>query len=71
MCMKVPFPRDVTIDDLERTSYTLERLQYLFVAMYPDRSIEVVRVINLITMALNRIRRQYEEIRLKGEMENV
>jgi len=69
--MKVPFPRDVTIDDLERTSYTLERLQYLFVAMYPDRSIEVVRVINLITMALNRIRRQYEEIRLKGEMENV
>ena len=69
--MKVPFPRDVSIDDLERTSYTLQRLMYLFIAMYPDHSIEVVRVINFIIMALSRIQRQYEEIRLKGEIDNV
>jgi hypothetical protein len=66
--MRIPFPADVTIDDLEKAHEVLEKLEYLFIATNPAHALEVERVITHLRLTIRRVINMYDKIRLTREV---
>jgi hypothetical protein len=66
--MRIPFPADVTLDDLEKAHEVLEKLEYLFIATNPAHAIETERVIAHLRITIRRVINMYDKIRLTREV---
>lgn len=66
--MRVPFPADVTLDDLEKVDEVLEKLEYLFIAANPSHAAELVRAIAHLRLTIRRVINSYDKIRLVREV---
>ena len=67
--MRIPFPADVTLDDLERTIEVLNKLEYLFIASNPSQSTEIARVIAHLRIVVTRVINNWEKVRLTREVQ--
>jgi hypothetical protein len=66
--MRIPFPADVTLDDLERAHDVLEKLEYLFIATNPAHAIEIERTIAHLRITIRRVINMYDKIKLTREV---
>jgi hypothetical protein len=67
--VRIPFPADVRLDDLEKMLEVLDKLEYLFLASNPSQSVEIVRVIAHLRIVVTRVINNWEKVRLTREVQ--
>jgi hypothetical protein len=67
--VRIPFPADVRLDDLEKMLEVLDKLEYLFLASNPSQSVEIARVIAHLRIVVTRVINNWEKIRLTREVQ--